>query len=1237
MICRIMLSSCLLLWLCVVAIAQSEPVSLFDGRTFSGWEGNTDAVWRIEEGVIVGGSMDGNPQNEFLATTESYGNFHFRGEYKLVGTEGFVNGGIQFWSQRISEPANEMIGYQADIGAGYSGFLYDESRRRTMLASADPELIARVERPGQWNSYEIVAIGSQVVLSLNGQRTAVWVEREEGIPQRGKLALQIHGGCKAEISFRNLSIEALPDTTVPPPAEILSRFGEGQPLRAPQPFETGQFILGEEEVVVLVGQENFVREQEMGYLEARLAAGFSGMTPRIRSMAWEADTVYEQWRDLNFGAWSDQLEVAGATVVIAQFGQMEVFDGRERLTEFKTAYHRLLDEFSRQTRRLVLVSPMPFERSSASHAPNLTEWNPMVISYAEVIRAIADERRAVFVDLITPLQSRASSAPRLTSDGIHLNDLGLRVVADVVAEQLGVPPNANATRSSLLAAIRDKNRVWFDCWRPANWSFVYGDRISQQYGKKGGTEPSLQKAFEGRLLVVEAGDERIHALARGETVSLPEWPKQGEVTNSPVALTPEEELATFTVRDGYQVNLYASERDGVVDPTQIAWDERGWLYVACSPSYPQTRASELPADYIVVLADTDRDGVADRSWRYAEGLTMVQGLEPVPGGMYVCDFDQLVFLRDEDGDARADSREVIFSGFGIGDTHQLINSIAHGPAGGLWFTQGLHAMSLVETPWGIARLDRSGVWRWRPRTMRLEGFFGGGMAGMNCWAVAFDEFGQVFHKSGDRPQGYWSVPGLVRGADPLGSGDRHIASQSYGNSPEQYHSVGPLFDTSPKTTSLDFIGTQGLPDEIQGTALIAGYFGSVVELHELLDEGAGFSSRQQPKLLKSSTSAFRPVDVSGGPDGAMYLADWYNPVIGHYQASYADPRRDKHHGRIWRISSLEHDSVRPPDLASMTIPKLLDQLMSPERWVRYQAKRLLFYRPRAAVLTAADRWLATLSPAWLGREAYLDRVRLELLGLYQSHEAVRPGLLNSLLEADDYRLRAYATRVVGAWGTRLPDPLSLLLRRVKDAHPRVRLEAVVAASYLPKMESVTVAVQVLDASMDPFLHYALRQSARALQGYWEGPLAEGSLALSSPIHAGYLKDLAGNPPPAPSPGEELYRQACLACHQPEGKGLPGVYPALAESDWLAGDPDRLIKVVLHGLSGPITVNGERFVSEAEVPMPSFEALSDSEIADVLTYLRTHFGNQSDAIEADHVGRIRRATKGRREPWSEEAL
>ncbi|MGI9242638.1 MAG: PVC-type heme-binding CxxCH protein [Verrucomicrobiales bacterium] len=1207
----------------------AAPVPLFDGKSLDGWEGDTEETWRVIEGVIVGGSLDGNPQNEFLATQESFKNFHLKLEYKLVGSEGFVNGGVQFRSKRIAEPANEMSGYQADIGAGYSGFLYDESRRRKFLAEADPDLIQQLEKLGDWNRYEVIARGREVSIFLNGQRTVTWIEREPEIDDHGKVALQIHGSCKAEISFREITIEELPDPNVPPEGAALHRFGRGQPVVPYPPFADGTFSLREDEVVALVGQENLVREQKAGHLEAVLSRGFASQRPRFRPMAWEADTVYQQWRDLNFGSWSRQLETAGVGVVIAQFGQMEALDGPARLPEFRAAYHRLLDQFGTRTRRLVLVSPMPFERPLATHAPDLTLRNDDVALYAEAIREIASQRGAVYVDLISPLSLR-SSADRLTDDGIHLGEAGLSVIAELIAAELGIKARG-AGLQSLREAVVTKNQLWFDCWRPANWSFVYGDRVNQKFGKAGGSEPDLKSAFERQLPLVEAADRHIHALALGEDsapLSIPA--RQGVGGDSPAALTPDEQLATFTMAPGFAANLFASEEDGVVNPTQFSWDEAGRLYVACSPSYPQSLASAEPSDYILVCEDTDGDGRADKSWKFAENLTMVQGVEPGAGGVYVCDFDRLLHLRDTDGDGRADERRVIFSGFGVGDTHQLVNSVCHGPDGSLWLSQGLHAMSRVETPWGVARLDRAAIWRLRPRSMRLEGFFGGGMAGANCWGVAFDDYGQVFHKSGDRPHGYWSVPGLVRGASPSGSGSDTEASASYRDSPEQYHSVGPLFDTSPKTTSLDIIGTRALPDEIQGCALIGGYFGSVVELHRFEDAGSGFKTSQLPKLMSASNKAFRPVDIGIGPDGSMYVADWYNPIIGHYQASYADPRRDKGHGRIWRISAKGFDPIVQPDLAAMRPAELLQQLGSPERWTRYQAKRLLFDAPSSSVLAAADAMLPQIGD---------EQLMLEIAGVYEAHESPRPELLAKLLTAGDPRVRAYGARTVGMWAEQLADPLRQLRVCVADENPRVRLESVVAASYIPSPKSIEVVAAALDRPLDPFLDYAIRLSARALQDRWAGALEAGQLDLGSAVQQDYLRGLLAERPKTPSPGEMVYEMACLTCHQPEGRGLPGVYPPLAGSEWVRdGDDSSLIKIVLHGLRGPITVAGEPYGHLPQsVPMPPMGGLTDQQIADVLTLIRTTYGPGGSEVSPSDVKAVRTANSGRDSPWTADEL
>ncbi len=1210
----------------------AAPVPLWDGKSFDGWEGETNKVWRIRDGAMVGGSLEGNPRNEFLATRKSYRNFHLRFEYKLVGTEGFVNGGVQFRSRRIANPPNEMSGYQADIGAGYSGCLYDESRRNKMLAMADTNLVARVEKPGDWNRYEVIARGPEVQLILNGQRTATWVERAEGIDADGLIALQIHGNNKAEISYRNITIEELPAPNGRTQAEVLRRFGDGQPTLPLAPFPDAKFQLGANETVVLVGQENFVREQKAGELEAQLASAFAEKAPRFRSMAWEADTVYEQWRDLNFGPWAGQIESAGATVVMAQFGQMEALDGVGRLAEFTAAYHRLLDQFATRTRQLVLISPMPFEKPLASHAPDLTQRNADVAAYANAVREIAKQRGAVFIDLPAALAKRASGR-RLTEDGIHLTPDGLREVAAAITRSLGAEVNASASLEPVRAAIVEKNRLWFDCWRPANWSFVYGDRMTQKFAQDDGKEPSLREAFERQKPLVEQADARVHALVRGQQpkpLVLPKLPVSPEEAK---ALSPEEQAKTFTPAEGYEINLFASERDGVVKPTQFSWDEKGRLYVACSPTYPQTLASIPPADYILVLEDTDGDGRADKSWKFAEGLTMVQGVEPGAGGVYVCDFDQLLHFRDTDGDGKADERRVIFSGFGIGDTHQLVNSVCHGPDGSLWFSQGLHAMSRVETPFGVARLDRAAVWRMRPRELRLEGFFGGGMAGANCWGVAFDDYGQVFHKSGDRPQGYWTVPGMVRGASATGSSSTTDANVSYANSPEQYHSVGPLFDTSPKTTALDIIGTRALPDDIQGCALIGGYFGALLEVHRFDDAGSGFKTKQLPRIVKSSNSSFRPVDVSVGPDGAIYAADWFNPVIGHYQASYADPMRDRTHGRIWRVTAKGRAPIKQPNLAAMKPAELLEQLRSPERWTRQQAKRLLFDMPSADVLAAADAFVVKLPSATPQDE----RLLLEVTGVFEAHEAPRLSLLKKLIAAKDARVRAYGARVAGMWASQLSESLALLRERVQDENSRVRLEAVVAASYIPKAEAVEIVAAAVDRPRDPFLDYAMRQSARALQPRWAKAFAANQLKLGSDAQTAYLKDLLGKPPKQVSPGEALYEMACLPCHQPEGKGLPGVYPPLAGSEWVRSDASRLIKIVLHGLQGPITVAGQTFGGPGAVPMPALGGLTDEQIADVLTFVRGTFGAGATMVKPSDVQAVRAATGSREAAWTVEEL
>jgi hypothetical protein len=201
---------CLPLLLALLSAAQAAPVALFDGQTFEGWEGETAQTWRIENGEIVGGSLTAKvPNNEFLATKQSYADFELRLEFKLSTTPQ-ANAGVQIRSERIAEPAHEMIGYQADLGEKYYGALYDESRRRKILAAPAPEVIEKALKRGEWNEYRIRCAGPRVQLWINGTLTVDYTETDEKIVPRGRIALQIHGGPPAEVRYRNITIEELP-------------------------------------------------------------------------------------------------------------------------------------------------------------------------------------------------------------------------------------------------------------------------------------------------------------------------------------------------------------------------------------------------------------------------------------------------------------------------------------------------------------------------------------------------------------------------------------------------------------------------------------------------------------------------------------------------------------------------------------------------------------------------------------------------------------------------------------------------------------------------------------------------------------------------------------------------------------------------------------------------------------------------------------------------------------------
>ncbi|VTS04398.1 PVC-type heme-binding CxxCH protein [Tuwongella immobilis] len=534
---------------------------------------------------------------------------------------------------------------------------------------------------------------------------------------------------------------------------------------------------------------------------------------------------------------------------------------------------------------------------------------------------------------------------------------------------------------------------------------------------------------------------------------------------------PEIERKTFQVPEGFEVSLYAAD-PMLAKPIQMNFDPKGRLWVAASEVYPQVKPGQQPTDKILILEDTNHDGKADKTTVFADGLLIPTGVEPGDGGAYVANSTELLHMADTNGDGKADRTKVMLSGFGTEDTHHIIHTFRWGQDGQLYFNQSIYIHSHLETPFGPRRLLGGGVWMYRPETGRIEVFVRGLV---NGWGHHWDHYGTSFLTDGAGGEGInYALPGAY-----------------YVTAVGAARTLQGLNPGSPKYCGLETISSANMPDEWQGNLLTNDFRAHRVCRFVLREDGAGFASREQVELIKSNHPAFRPVDIKVGPDGAIYIADWYNPIINHGEVDFRDPRRDKTHGRIWRITYKGKPLQKVIDFTALSTPELLDQLKSPIAYNRQQAKRVLKERGADAVRPELDRWLAALPTTG----AQVEHHRLEALWMYQSLDILQPELLQQLLRAGEPRIREAATRVVSQWSERLPNALELLATRVVDEHPRVRLEAVRALAGIPQPRAIELAMLALDKPVDRFLDYALWLTAWERRDEWLPALREGQITF----------------------------------------------------------------------------------------------------------------------------------------------
>jgi putative heme-binding domain-containing protein len=520
---------------------------------------------------------------------------------------------------------------------------------------------------------------------------------------------------------------------------------------------------------------------------------------------------------------------------------------------------------------------------------------------------------------------------------------------------------------------------------------------------------------------------------------------------------PKAELESFQIAEGFEVTLFASE-PMVVKPIQMNWDADGRLWVVSSTAYPHLKTGEEANDKIYVLEDTDGDGKADKSTIFAEGLLTPTGILPGDGGVYVANSTEILHFTDTDGDGKADTKRVILKGFGTADTHHLIHTFRWGPEGKLYFNQSIYIYSHVETPGGVKRLEGGGVWQLQPKTLDLN-IYAKGL--INPWGLQFDRWGQSFLTDGAGNEGInYAFPGAT-----------------FVTSPGAERIIRGLNPGQPKHSGLEVVSGRHVPEAWLGSLIANDFRANRINRFRLEERGSGYASKQVEDVLWTDHVAFRPVDILMGPEGAMYVADWYNPIIQHGEVDFHDPRRDQQHGRIWRITAKNRPLVKKPQLRTASVQELLDALKLPENWTRAQARQVLKERGAKEVMPLLQKWIGGLDK----KEPDYEHHLLEALWVHKSLEIVNESLLLSLLNAENPHARAAGVRALHQWHHKIANIPVLLANAVKDNHPQVRLEAVIALRNLQTAEAARTALTALDYPMDEFLDYSLWYTMRELE------------------------------------------------------------------------------------------------------------------------------------------------------------
>ncbi|MEO2048336.1 MAG: PVC-type heme-binding CxxCH protein [Pirellulales bacterium] len=521
-------------------------------------------------------------------------------------------------------------------------------------------------------------------------------------------------------------------------------------------------------------------------------------------------------------------------------------------------------------------------------------------------------------------------------------------------------------------------------------------------------------------------------------------------------LSPAAEQDSFTLPPGFEIQLFASEPD-IFKPLNMAFDERGRLWLTNTVEYPYAAPDDRPGrDSIRILEDTDGDGRADKFTTFADRLNIPMGLYPYQDGVVVFSIPNIWHLRDTNNDGKADVQTKLYGPFGTDrDTHGLNNAFRRNFDGWVYACHGFNNYTQVQGADGnVVEMHSGNTYRFRLDGSRIEHFTHGQV---NPFGMAFDSRGDIFTADcHSKP-----ITQLLRGG----------YYPSFGRPHNGLGFLPPMMDHLHGSTAISgIVVCQGdhFPALLRNTILSGNVMTSCINHNRRVPSGSTYRAHEQPNFLTSTDPWFRPVDLQLGPDGAIYIADFYNRIIGHYEVPLTHPGRDRTSGRIWRITYTgKQDSQDETDLTRLANNNLIQLLNSSNQTLRFLAmNRLVDHGGKNRIKDIAQFFHGSQNPD--GRSC----------ALWVLHRLDGLSIEDLDLAANDLSpiVRTHAMKILAEAHRWQAEHFQLACDHLEDTDPFVRRAAIDALMSHPQPEQIALllAMSPPNDPKDNHLHYSIR-------------------------------------------------------------------------------------------------------------------------------------------------------------------